>query len=454
MNQKLYFIAGLILLGTCLTGCGETQDVAGSAVAESQSMEAPENTESPKHVETLENPEIPEKQELILAGIDFDDSVISAVTAFNQSNDNTTITIRDYGNQSGNTLNEVYKDVAYGNAPDMYFMQPASAWSMDALMAQDEFVDLYPYLDNDPAISRDDVFPAVLEAVQQDGALYYFPVSYVLKGIWGMPEYSDSRRFPVNRISGLRQKYPEDDMLFGDLFPMDLISMELSQNRDLYVDWDMKTCDFTSDRFLEVLEAACLLPQYRPSGREEMLDYVSGVYLLEGQQFFVPYTISGLESYLMMTEGAEGASEVVFNPYGGDMVSMTLSDSEVALEVQESFAISGKCGDFDAAWQFLRTFLEPEYQQSITAPTAPNLPVNVHAFRAETDRLLAEGKGTEAGFDRILELIQEAKTVSLFDTQIMLMIHEEASPCFSGDRTAEEAARKIQERASAYLAEY
>lgn len=158
MNQKLYLFASLLLLGTSLTGCGGTQDVAGSAVAESQSMEAPENTESPEHVEITETPETPEKQELILAGIDFDDSVISAVTAFNQSNDNTTITIRDYGNQSGNTLNEVYKDVADGNAPDMYFMQPASAWPMDALMAQDGFVDLYPYLDNDPAISRDDVF--------------------------------------------------------------------------------------------------------------------------------------------------------------------------------------------------------------------------------------------------------------------------------------------------------
>lgn len=456
MKRTLHLLAGLFLIGTGLSGCGAVQDVAESVVVES--LEVPESTESLERVETPESPEISEKQELILAGIDFDDSILSAVTSFNQSNDNTAITLRDYGDQSGvlsaDVLSRVYKDVVDGNIPDMYLMQSASAWPLGALMAQDVFVDLYPFLDDDPVISRDDFFSTVLETVQQDGALYYFPVSYILEGIWGLPEYSDGSRFPVNRISELRQKYPEYDMLFGDLSPMDLISMELSQNRELYVDWETKECDFTSERFLNVLEAAGYLPQYRPSGRAEMMDYAAGVYLLEGRQFFAPYMVSGFASYLMMTEGVEGVSDAALNPYGDNMVSMTLADSEVALEVQNSFAISSKCSNPDAAWQFLRTFLELEYQQSITTPTAPNLPVNVHAFAAETDRLLAEGQGTEAGFDRILEMIESAKAVSLFDMQIMLMIHEEASSCFSGEITPEEAARKIQDRVSTYLAKY
>ena len=431
MKRTLFLFAVLFVLGIGLSGCGETQDAADSAVVESL-----------------------EKQELILAGIDFDASILSAVTTFNQVSDDTVVTLRDYGDGSGvlsnNTLISVYKDVITGDIPDMYIMSTSSIWPMDALLAQGVFVDLYPFLDADTAISRDDFFSTILETVQQDDALFYFPLSYALKGIWGLPEYWDgnNNRFPIDRIPELRRMYPENDMLFGGFSPMELINMELSQNWDLYVNWETRECDFISERFLDVLEAAYHLPKYRPSGRDEMMDYALGVYLLEGRQFFAPYTLSNFGSYLMMTEG------VVFNPYGGDMVSMTLTDSEVVLDIRSSFAITSACRNPDAAWQFLRTFLELEYQQSLPTATAPTLPMNVHAFTAETDRLLTENNGREAGFGRILELIESAKAVISSDTQIEFIIYEEVSAYFSNDKTAEEAARMIQDRVSTYLVEY
>lgn len=436
MQQASALCAILFLLSIGLWGCGEMQDTVGTAAAESS-----------------------EKQELILAGIDFDASLISAVTTFNQTSNDTVVTLRDYGDHSaalsGDTFTRVYKDVVAGDIPDMYIMTSASLWSIDAMVAQGAFADLYPFLEDDPTISRDDFFSTILETVRQDDALFYFPVSYALKGIWGLPEYGgDSNRFPIDRISELRRRYPGNDMLFGDLSSMDLIRMELSQNQDLYINRETRACDFTSERFLHVLEAACHLPNFRPSGREEMMDYATGVYLLEGRQLFAPYTVADFEAYLMMTVGVEGEAEVVFNPYSTDMVSMTLTNSEVVLDIRSAFAISSTCSDPASAWQFLSTFLEQEYQQSLPTATAPALPVNIHAFTAETDRLLAEGKGTDSVFSRILQLIESAKAVSSTDIQIESMVHEEVLTCFSGEKTAEEAARMIQDRVSTYLEEY
>ena len=439
MKRTLFLFVGLFLLGIGLSGCGETKDGAGPAVVER-----------------------PEKQELILAGIDFDASLLSAVTVFNQASDETVVTLRDYGDHSGvlsnDTLTRVYKDVVTGDIPDMYIMPSSSGWPMDALLAQGVFADLYPFLDDDPAISRDDFFSTLLETVQQDDALFYFPISYALKGIWGLPEYGDgnsnSNRFPIDRIPELRRLYPENDMLFGGLSSMELINMELSQNWDLYVNWETRECDFTSERFQDVLEAAYHLPQYRPADRGEWMDYAAGVYMLEGRQFFAPYTVSDFEAYLMMTVGVEEEVDVVFNPYGSDMVSMTLTDSEVVLDVRSSFAISSTCSDPATAWQFLRTFLELEYQQSLPTAAAPTLPINVHAYTAETDRLLAEGKGTDADFGRILELIESAKAVSSSDMQIEFIVYEEVSAYFSDEKTAEEIARMIQDWVSTYLVEY
>lgn len=460
MRRIMFLFAGLFLLGTGLSGCGDTPDAAESVVAESSIATESAVTESSDTAESAVA-EKTEKQELILAGIDLDASILSAVTSFNQASDDIVITIRDYGDSSGvlsdDMLVSIYKDIVAEDIPDMFLMSSSPSWFIDALITQGAFTDLNPLLDSDPAISRSDFFAPILETVQRDDKLFYFPISYTLNGIWGPPEYSgNSNRFPVDRIAELRQLYPENDMLFGGLSAMELIGMELSQNYNLYVNWEAKECDFISERFLDVLEAAYHLPGYRPAGRDERLDLVTGVYLLEGRQFFAPYTVTGFESYLMMTTGVAGEVDVVFNPYNSDMVSMTLTDSAVVLDVRSLFAISSACSDPKAAWQFLGTFLEPEYQQSLPAAQAPALPVNIQAFTAETDRLLADGKGTEAGFNRIVELIEVAETVNSLNTQtqIELLIFEEVSAYFSDDITAEEAARKIQDRVSAYLAEY
>lgn len=435
MKRTAFLFAGLFLSGIGLWGCGDVQDIHDPAVIESQ-----------------ERQEAQGKKELVLAGIDLDSGICLAVTAFNQLSDDTVVILRDYGDGSGvvsdTVQGRIYGDVINGDIPDMYMMSPTSVWPLDRLNAQGVFVDLYPFLDRDPRISRDDLFSTVLETVQRDDTLFYFPVSYTLNGIWGVPEYCNGNRFPVDRISGLRQLFPQHDMLFGAFTPMDLINMEVSQNPDLYVNWKTGTCDFTSRRFLDTLEAACDLPKYRPAGREEMMDYADGVYLLEGRQFFAPYTISDFESYLMKTE------DVAFHPYGGDMVSVTLTDSQVVLDIRSAFAITSACGDPETAWQFLRTFLEMEYQQSLPAATAPALPVNVHAFTAETDKLLAENKGTEAGFVRIRELVESARAVTgSTDIRMESMISEAVSACFSGQKTVEETARMIQDQVSAYLME-
>ena len=230
MKRIVCLSACLFLLGTCLTGCGEAADTAEAAEAKN-----------------------PEKHELVLAGVDFDDRVLSAVTAFNQAGNDIVITVKDYGDGSGVWSDDIQikicRDVRTGDIPDMYMMDSAFIWPVEFLNAQSVLVDLYPLLDEDPAISRDDFFPTILKTAQKGEALFCFPVSYALKGIWGSPEYGDGSRFPVDRVSELCQMYPENHMLFGVFSPMDLINMEVSQNPDIYVNWETGECDFVSGRF-------------------------------------------------------------------------------------------------------------------------------------------------------------------------------------------------------------
>ena len=432
MKKILFFL--LIMFTFGLSGCSERTDVGNVSEIGNQ-----------------------EKEELILAGVDFNDNIVLAVQNFNQVSEDTVIILKDYGNQSGVLSNDIllsiYNDVMNGNIADMYIMSPSSLWPIDILIEQDRFVDLYPFLDNDLDISKNDFFPTILETVERDDKLFYFPISYTLQGILGMPEYCDGSRFPVDQISELCHLYPENDILFGTLSSMDLINMELSQNWELYVNWVTRECNFNSKRFREVLEGAYNLPEYRPSSREEVIDYATGAYLLGGKQIFMPYTVSDFEGYLMMTEGMNG-SKVKLNPYGGNMVSLTLTDSEVVLDIRSSFAITNVCKNPDTAWEFLQTFLGLEYQKSLLTATAPALPINTLAFVAERNKLLAEGKGKKEDFDYIQGMIESAKTVVSSDLQIESIVYEEVSDYFANQKTAEDAAKIIQDRVSAYLKKY
>lgn len=81
MKRTLDFFVWLLMIGVGLAGCGKIKDVNEQIV-----LESTETSESATHlgnVGTSTYSEALEKKELILAGNDFDESIISAVTTFN-----------------------------------------------------------------------------------------------------------------------------------------------------------------------------------------------------------------------------------------------------------------------------------------------------------------------------------------------------------------------------------
>ena len=60
---------------------------------------------------------------------------------------------------------------------------------------------------------------------------------------------------------------------------------------------------------------------------------------------------------------------------------------------------------------------------------------------------------TKEQVERIWEMIGTARTYSRMDEQLFRIIYEEADACFSGQKSAEEAARLVQNRVQTYLNE-
>ena len=137
-------------------------------------------------------------------------------------------------------------------------------------------------------------------------------------------------------------------------------------------------------------------------------------------------------------------------------------------------AISSKCKNKEAAWEFLKYFLSDEYQ---SGTSMYNLPVSVKALNAkieeamkeDDDTIIARASGdlvmtdesyaeqnkplTQAEADQIMELINSVNQVMRTDNDLETIITEEAESYFAGQKSVQDAASVIQSRASIYISE-
>jgi len=105
------------------------------------------------------------------------DNIIHAVTEFNQNNNDYRIVINDY------TLNSLEKgiemfnlDITTGKIPDMVLFGESAPY--ESYASKKLFTDLYNFLDNDPDITRDDIFKAVRGLCETNDKLYRIPTSF------------------------------------------------------------------------------------------------------------------------------------------------------------------------------------------------------------------------------------------------------------------------------------
>ena len=144
------------------------------------------------------------------------------------------------------------------------------------------------------------------------------------------------------------------------------------------------------------------------------------------------------------------------------------------INANSSYAITAKAKNPDGAWEFLKYFLSDDYQNN-----ASNFPVKLSAYDAlkeqakekpfytdengnkveyENTYWIGEssvdiGVNTDADNEKLMNLITSASTTYQYDTDLMKIITEEAAAYFSGQKSLDETADIIQNRASIYISE-
>ena len=424
---------------------------------------------------------LPVKQSLTLAAMGLDYQVQQRIIDFNRHSDTTRIQVIDYSEFNTEDdytagLTKLTTEIMAGNMPDLLSMDQLP---YDQMASKGLLEDLYPYLDADAELSREDFFPTVLGALEVNGGLYQVAPTFQLITLlgassvvgdtpgWTYDEFNAALASMPAGCTPLDQYTTRDDVLGR------LVMLESGR----LVDWTTGKCSFDSPEYVDILNFANRFQEsFDWENYEWTAEDSTEARIAEGRQMLMAGNIYSVDDLLY--------NDIYF---GGDATYIGYPTSEGVgsmMTLTTGFGMSAKCADKDAAWSFLRTVLSEDYQKNLWG-----LPVNIKAFNhnleqamkpeyqkdADGNYILDEdgekvqlsrgGVGmadgsvryfyamTQEQADELLEVVNTTTRVMNSNDSLLSIVTEEAQPFFAGQKSAEEVARLTQSKVNIYVNE-
>ena len=436
--------------------------------------------------------EVSQKKVLRLAVMNLYPFTSKMVSRFNRSNPDYRIEVTDYSQYNNYSsanedernagINRLQTEIIAGDMPDILDISLLSA---DRLGSKGLVEDLYPYMDADPELNRSDLLEHVIQAFEENGMLYqtvgnfYILTTAGLSRVvgdhigWTMDEFQEamSRLQAENPNCTVFERYTTQDLALTFLLYLEL---------ENYVDWSSGECGFQSDGFIKLLEFVKSFPtvySWETDGGAD--DYDTDTRLLMGLQLMKQCNFACFEDLQVNTAGLGGEPcTFVGYPTENGVGSMFA-------QIGNSFAITSSCADKDAAWQFIRQFFLPEYQEQFLGEVFPtnrsvyekmkseatttkyqrnpdgSFMLNEEGKRIEEDLGSMQVNGvtvpyrtaSEEDVARVEEIINATTNILHTDDSLKRIIIDGALPYFADQRSVDEVVKLIQSKAMLYVNE-
>lgn len=430
---------------------------------------------------------VPHKEIITLGCMYLQYQTQEMIVKFNRSNDKYRIEVTDYSQYNNEKdgydagLTKLNTEIMAGNVPDILdignlnYVQLASKGIIE---------DLYPYLEADGELSKDDYFENVLGAMEVDGKLCCTVPGFYIQAVMGASKVvGDTPGWTYDEFNEALASMPEGCEPFDQYVTRDTILQNcLALDMENFVDWGTGECKFDSQEFIDLLEFAARFPEtfdwenYDYSTSETTQERIA-----QGKQMLVQTSVYMIE-------------DLFYNQYietfGGDVTFIgypTSSGTGNMLGIDGGgYAMSSKSEHKDAVWQFLRTFMTKEYQDENVWGLASRKDIfDEKAEEAMTIQYQEDANGNaildeegnkipiarygrwneETGeteevyaiepeqIDQLRELIASTDKKANYDSDIFKIVSEEAAAFFQGQKTAEDVAKLIQSKANIFVNE-
>ena len=367
-----------------------------------------------------------------------------------------------------------------GKMPDIIDL---TGLSEHELAAASLLEDLYPYMDEDSVLNRDDFFPNILQATETGGKLYGTCAGFTIEtaigakstiGESGSWTYSDF-------MDAWTSMEPGADAFDIYANRTDVLEACLRLDADSFIDWENHTCNFCTDDFMEMLYfASHFQTEFDYENHIWTADDNSDLRVRSGRQMLIRSSLYGMDD--MLTVGYEFEDETCFIGYpspssSGSMIRFS------SFDIGGNFAMVSGCEHPDEAWQFLRTFFTRKYQSDYWFfPTRKDVYEEKLAKLMEfsylidkygntlKDRYTGEPRIaalgtiylsdytavkyyplTEEKAKELTELISGITKAACRDEQIITLVRNRAEGYYSGSLTIAEAAKEVQNAVWDYL---
>jgi ABC-type glycerol-3-phosphate transport system substrate-binding protein len=400
--------------------------------------------------------ELPERITLTLGTYHSGHIIQNAVTRFNMTSATHRIHVIDYSSyntaeDSKEGLTRLTTEIVAGRVPDILVV---SSLPFGNYAARGMFVDLYPFLDDDPVLSRDTILDSLLKEDEIDGKLYRIIPGFAVQTLVGRASIlGDEPGWNMDEFLAVIEENPQADLPLGSMITnKDFLRFSLMHTMNDYVDRETGTVNFGKDSFIQLLEFANTFPA------ESIFSYAP---IITGRQIMLSTTYGHIGSFLH--------DRALLGP-GTIFKGFPVENGEGHLLIpRESLAVTARCSDPEGAWSFIRFLLLDDFQRNTLTWS---LPANKLVFNERID----EAMGTRdaryitgvAGYDGILnipilplspreagmiEMLFDNLTIIPEDEGLWDIVSESAASFFAGRMSAQDAARIIQNRASIYVAE-
>ncbi len=417
--------------------------------------------------------DVKDKIVLTLACNDFDWDVRNRVVSFNKTNEEYRIKVEDYSQYNteedysvGQT--RLNTDIASGKVPDILVLR--EGMPVESYMSKGLFEDLYPYIDKDGEMAREDFFPNVLAAYEYDGKLYRLVPSFHIYTVSGKTaEVGTQPGWTLEELKQVMAAKPEGTQIFSEMTRDDLMRCGIQMSGDQFIDWKTGECSFDSEEFISLLEFAgefpeTLGPDYY--GENFWENYAS--FWREGKVLLEMLYLTSFSNYNYDKKGT----------FGEDITLIGFPVKEgngAALAGNLELAMSSKSKYKDGVWQFMRYFLTEEYQGKIDYQWPLSLKQTERLGQAAMKKSTYEDENgnmvevdetymingveipitpmTREEVDGLVEYVKSVNQLYSYNEALINIVMEEAAPYFAGQKKAKEVAGIIQSRVQIYVNE-
>lgn len=414
--------------------------------------------------------EMPERSVLSYGCLWPDSRIQQQIINFNRKSQTHRIAIIDYSkyNTEDNYelgLEQMEKDMVTGACPDI--VDISNLTNVDKYISKGVFTDLVTLMTEDGEYTMDSFLTGPLSGYMEDGKLYALPLSCSMQILYGSARLMQGKSaISMEELADFAKNMEEGVGIMQYMTSTGMLELLYNWNLSRFVDYSSASCSFDSPDFIAMMELCRYLPESIDWSDDSMV-YMDEMQMLQ-------------EGSMLMSLGYMSdpwSAKMVMNLYNEEngIMHLNLPGTEypALLRSYNGMAVSAASPHQDAAWDFIKSMLTDEAQDSFY-----EIPVTVSAFdkmmeeAMEKSYYMQDGEKvyyddtmwigeveydlsplTQAQAEEFKTMVNTAMFAGSYDSNIWEIISEESGAFFAGDKSAEETAALIQNRVKIYLGE-